>query len=142
MAVSSAAEKNNDKITGDRQKALDSALGQIERAFGKGSIMHLEGDNKIDIETIPTGSVSLDIALGGGIPKGRIVEIEKDNTINLRPAYPILLYPTLPYPFLSYPILSYFILPVRSKLPCRPWRHPWTGLCRGACLRWTLCQPR
>jgi recombination protein RecA len=58
-----------------RKKALDLAVEQIEKQFGKGSIMHLEGDNKIDIETIPTGSVSLDIALGGGIPKGRIVEI-------------------------------------------------------------------
>ena len=58
-----------------RQKALSLAVDQIEKQFGKGSIMHLAGDNKIDIETIPTGSVSLDIALGGGIPKGRIVEI-------------------------------------------------------------------
>ncbi len=58
-----------------RQKALSLAVDQIEKQFGKGSIMHLEGDNKIDIETIPTGSISLDLALGGGIPKGRIVEI-------------------------------------------------------------------
>lgn len=60
----------------DKQKALDSALSQIERAFGKGSIMKLGGDQKIDIETIPTGSLSLDIALGiGGLPRGRIIEI-------------------------------------------------------------------
>ncbi len=58
-----------------RQKALTLAMDQIEKQFGKGSIMHLEGDNRIDVETIPTGSLSLDIALGGGIPKGRIVEI-------------------------------------------------------------------
>lgn len=61
----------------DKQKALDAALGQIERAFGKGSIMKLgsKGDN-LDIEAISTGSLGLDIALGiGGLPKGRIVEI-------------------------------------------------------------------
>ena len=58
-----------------RKKALSLAMDQIEKQFGKGSIMHLEGDNRIDVETIPTGSLSLDIALGGGIPKGRIVEI-------------------------------------------------------------------
>lgn len=58
-----------------RQKALSLAMDQIEKQFGKGAIMHLEGDNRIDVETTPTGSVSLDIALGGGIPKGRIIEI-------------------------------------------------------------------
>ncbi len=58
-----------------RNKALGLAMDQIEKQFGKGSIMHLEGDNKINVETIPTGSVSLDIALGGGIPKGRIIEV-------------------------------------------------------------------
>lgn len=60
----------------DKQKALESALGQIERQFGKGSIMKL-GDNAVmDVEATSTGSIGLDIALGiGGIPKGRIVEI-------------------------------------------------------------------
>ncbi len=61
----------------NRQKALESALGQIERQFGKGSIMRM-GDSNIarDIEAISTGSLGLDIALGiGGLPKGRIVEI-------------------------------------------------------------------
>jgi recombination protein RecA len=60
----------------NKQKALDAALSQIERQFGKGSVMRL-GDNKtMDIETISTGSLSLDIALGaGGLPLGRIVEI-------------------------------------------------------------------
>ncbi len=65
--------------TGDvnRQKALDSALSQIERAFGKGSIMKMgETDRKVDVEVVSTGSLALDIALGtGGLPKGRIVEI-------------------------------------------------------------------
>ena len=61
----------------EKLKALDAALAQIEKAHGKGSIMKL-GDSKanMNIETIPTGSISLDIALGlGGIPKGRIVEV-------------------------------------------------------------------
>lgn len=61
----------------DKLKALDAALAQIERQFGKGSVMKL-GDpgSSMNVETIPTGSLSLDIALGlGGIPKGRIVEI-------------------------------------------------------------------
>lgn len=66
--------KKSDNEEG-KQKALTLAVDQIEKQFGKGSIMHLEGDNKIDVEMIPTGSVSLDLALGGGIPKGRIIEI-------------------------------------------------------------------
>ena len=66
-----------DKRAADRQKALDSALAQIERQFGKGSIMKLGGDNPIvEIEATSTGSLGLDIALGiGGLPKGRITEI-------------------------------------------------------------------
>ena len=60
----------------DKTKALDAALSQIERAFGKGSIMRLGQQKALEIETIPTGSISLDIALGvGGLPKGRIIEI-------------------------------------------------------------------
>src|SRR5690606_26977672 len=61
----------------DKTKALDAALSQIERAFGKGSIMRLAGNEQIvEIETISTGSLGLDIALGvGGLPRGRIVEI-------------------------------------------------------------------
>lgn len=61
----------------DKQKALESALQQIERQFGKGSIMKLGSDNPVmDIESTSTGSLGLDIALGiGGLPKGRIVEI-------------------------------------------------------------------
>ena len=66
-----------DKKDLNKQKALDSALAQIERQFGKGSIMKLGGENAIrDIEAISTGSIGLDIALGiGGLPKGRIIEI-------------------------------------------------------------------
>jgi recombination protein RecA len=61
----------------DKSKALDAALSQIERAFGKGSIMRLGANDKVvEIETIPTGSLGLDIALGvGGLPRGRIIEI-------------------------------------------------------------------
>lgn len=61
----------------DKHKALESALGQIERNFGKGSIMKLGQDNPVmDIEATSTGSIGLDIALGiGGLPKGRIIEI-------------------------------------------------------------------
>jgi recombination protein RecA len=61
----------------DKSKALDAALSQIERAFGKGSIMRLGKNQKpIEIETISTGSLGLDIALGvGGLPRGRIIEI-------------------------------------------------------------------
>lgn len=60
----------------NKTKALDAALGQIERAFGKGSIMRLGQDNVVEIETISTGCLGLDIALGvGGLPRGRIVEI-------------------------------------------------------------------
>ena len=61
----------------DKLKALDAALSQIERQFGKGAVMKI-GDSKahMNVETIPTGSLSLDIALGlGGIPRGRIIEI-------------------------------------------------------------------
>lgn len=65
------------KQNADKQKALDSALAQIERQFGKGSIMKLGADNPVaEIEATSTGSLGLDIALGiGGLPKGRIIEI-------------------------------------------------------------------
>ncbi len=60
----------------NRKKALDLALTQIEKQFGKGSIMKLDGQARVDVDAIPTGSIGLDIALGiGGIPRGRVVEI-------------------------------------------------------------------
>src|SRR5215216_1895347 len=61
----------------DKSKALDAALSQIERAFGKGSIMRLgKNDKSMDIEVVSTGSLGLDIALGvGGLPRGRVIEI-------------------------------------------------------------------
>ena len=60
----------------DRSKALDSALSQIERAFGKGSVMRLGQRETVEAEVYSTGSLGLDIALGiGGLPKGRVIEI-------------------------------------------------------------------
>jgi recombination protein RecA len=60
----------------EKAKALDQALGQIEKAYGKGAIMRLGADEKIDVAVIPTGCISLDLALGiGGIPRGRVIEI-------------------------------------------------------------------
>ena len=62
--------------TGDRERSLETALAQIERQFGRGAIMRLGDDNRAAVEVIPTGAISLDVALGiGGLPRGRIVEI-------------------------------------------------------------------
>ncbi|MGI3783847.1 MAG: recombinase RecA [Janthinobacterium lividum] len=61
---------------GDRDKALESALAQIDKQYGKGSVMRLGDEVRVPIETIPTGSIALDLALGiGGLPRGRVVEI-------------------------------------------------------------------
>jgi recombination protein RecA len=60
----------------DREKALESALAQIDRQFGKGSVMRLGSDERAPVEVVPTGSIALDVALGiGGLPRGRIIEI-------------------------------------------------------------------
>ena len=60
----------------DREKALETALAQIDRQFGKGSVMRLGSEDRAPVEVIPTGSIALDVALGiGGMPRGRIVEI-------------------------------------------------------------------
>ena len=68
------SEKKNDK--NDRQKALETALIQIEKDFGKGAVMKLGQNAAMNVEAISTGSLSLDLALGiGGVPRGRIVEI-------------------------------------------------------------------
>jgi recombination protein RecA len=78
MEVTMAKEINKEdtKDTSERKKALDLALLQIEKQFGKGSIMRLGSHVKVDVETIPTGALSLDLALGvGGLPRGRVIEI-------------------------------------------------------------------
>ena len=63
------------RSSGERDKALNLVLGQIERNFGKGSIMRLGDASRMRVETISTGALTLDLALGGGYPKGRVVEI-------------------------------------------------------------------
>ncbi len=68
--------KNENKISEERQKALKTAIDKIEKDFGKGSIMRLGDKPAVDVETISTGAISLDVALGiGGVPRGRIIEI-------------------------------------------------------------------
>ena len=60
----------------DKKRAIEAAMGQIEKMYGKGSIMRLGDQNNLQVDVIPTGSLSLDVALGvGGLPRGRIVEI-------------------------------------------------------------------
>jgi recombination protein RecA len=76
MVASLQVVSDRTAMDSDKQKALDAALAQIDRAFGKGSAMRLGSREAIDIETISTGSLGLDIALGiGGLPRGRVVEI-------------------------------------------------------------------
>ena len=74
------AKKNTEdlqKLQGEKEKALEAAIGHIEKEFGKGAVMKLgDATANMNIEAVPTGSLSLDIALGvGGVPKGRIIEI-------------------------------------------------------------------
>lgn len=67
-------EKKEEKL--DRRKLLESAVKEIQEKFGEGAIMKLGDACKVDVDVIPTGSVSLDAALGvGGVPRGRIIEI-------------------------------------------------------------------
>lgn len=75
-----AQEKNGvaekEKLAADKKKALELALSQIEKQFGKGSIMKLGQGQKVDVPFIPTGAVGLDVALGiGGVPRGRVIEV-------------------------------------------------------------------
>lgn len=75
-AVDSKMAAANDKAASERQKALDAALAQIDRAFGKGSAMKLGQKEAMQVEAISTGSLGLDIALGvGGLPRGRVIEV-------------------------------------------------------------------
>ena len=74
--MSQSALKLVGREEGDKARALEAALAQIDRAFGKGSVMKLGSKSKIEVEAVSTGSLGLDIALGiGGLPKGRVVEI-------------------------------------------------------------------
>jgi recombination protein RecA len=60
----------------DRQKALEMALGQLEKQYGKGAVMKMGQKATMEIEAIPTGALALDLALGiGGLPRGRVIEI-------------------------------------------------------------------
>ena len=71
-----SSQEVNQKFSSDRARALDAALSQIEKQFGKGAVMKLGERSTMKIETIPTGALSLDFALGvGGLPRGRVVEI-------------------------------------------------------------------
>ena len=74
QASASDARQSSGKA-GERDKALSMVLGQIERNFGKGSIMRLGDASRMRVETISTGALTLDLALGGGYPKGRVVEV-------------------------------------------------------------------
>ena len=74
-SLQSPDSKKIDKNSGEKEKALSLVVGQIERNFGKGSIMRLGDASKMRVETISTGALTLDLALGGGYPKGRVIEI-------------------------------------------------------------------
>ncbi len=69
------ADMSKDSLSKEKDKALNLVLGQIERNFGKGSIMRLGDASRMRVETISTGALTLDLALGGGYPKGRVVEV-------------------------------------------------------------------
>ncbi len=75
MEKTADVETKSNSEKDERLKAVDLAVAQIEKQFGQGSIMKLGEGHKIDVETIPTGSLALDLALGGGIPRGRVIEI-------------------------------------------------------------------
>jgi len=73
--LQSSESKKIDTKSGEKEKALSLVVGQIERNFGKGSIMRLGDASKMRVETISTGALTLDLALGGGYPKGRVIEV-------------------------------------------------------------------
>ncbi|MEG4280343.1 MULTISPECIES: recombinase RecA [Microcoleus] len=75
MAKSKETSIKTSTENSEKQKALTSVLSQIERSFGKGAIVRLGDSTRMRVETIPTGALTLDIALGGGLPKGRVIEI-------------------------------------------------------------------
>ena len=76
MAEKKKSSVASPSVAGDKKKALETALAQIEKNYGKGAIMRLGDDIPVNVEAIPTGSLSLDLALGiGGVPRGRIIEV-------------------------------------------------------------------
>ncbi len=77
MVKKADASVSNGAISAEKEKALEAAISQLEKEFGKGAVMKLgDSSENMNVETVPTGSLSLDIALGlGGVPKGRIIEI-------------------------------------------------------------------
>ena len=111
--------------SGERDKALNLVLGQIERNFGKGSIMRLGDASRMRVETISTGALTLDLALGGGYPKGRVVEIYGPES-PVRPPSPCM------------PLLrcrSVVVLPLSSTLSM-----PWIRFTpRPSALTWKTC---
>ena len=106
---------STEKLNAEKTKALENAMRQIEKDFGKGSIMKLgEASAKMNIEVIPTGALSLDIALGvGGIPRGRVIEIYgpessgKTTVARLLQALPALSCPNPDTVFLICPIFLF-----------------------------------
>lgn len=74
-ASTNSLESKADSTSGEKQKALDMVLSQIKKNFGDGAIMRLGENAKMRVETVSTGAVTLDLALGGGIPRGRVIEI-------------------------------------------------------------------
>jgi recombination protein RecA len=75
ISLEALMASKTDNSSSDKQKALTLVLGQIERNFGKGTIMRLGDATRMKVETISTGALTLDLALGGGLPKGRVIEI-------------------------------------------------------------------
>src|SRR4051812_13681054 len=75
VKTDSKADAKAAAVTEGKAKALGLALETIEKQFGKGSIMKLGERTDVDVECIPTGSLGLDLALGGGLPKGRVIEV-------------------------------------------------------------------
>ena len=73
--ASDKEDKAADKSNKQKEEALKLAVAQIEKQFGTGSVMKLGENSKVNVETFGTGSISLDLALGGGLPKGRIIEV-------------------------------------------------------------------
>ncbi len=81
------SSKNQEAENKEKDKALDAAISQITDNFGKGSVMKLGQQSAMDVESISTGSLSLDLALGiGGLPKGRVIEVYGPGTSNKKPA--------------------------------------------------------